>query len=459
MCSLVLRAATVSTTMVFSMDRQGVSGHPLGAPRAHVRTDHARAYAHAHAKPVRREAELREWTAASSFHPWRQFVDPERFMDPEPEAEPEEEEVEGVDKAAGDAHQTDGKTANTAASGPTRRPQSARAAAGGRRSPRLRKREPAVLWRSMQLEPHETPMSLRMAARKRWLTEQARRAAPSMKLNSGPITATGASIGTAERPANWLDTLLNENAFARASVDVNKRDCGREGNGKTLSADGKFHPRINLKAGHYSLARFSRGVPSGYSGFVPQHIMHDHPHCSASYKIGFREPETYLGRYQLQKRVTDADERRYRHEPKPPAPAAGAEVPAVPLTSTTQGSTTGTVAPKIQAGAAPAAGRRTPRTTAAQSATSRKQGNAKAPAAAATRPAPVPKIPMPSSEAPSAPPRANRTPRRIWDSYAQALVMEPTKGLTPRRSPKGGVTTAAAASPFGGLHNEGVVRV
>ena len=76
-----------------------------------------------------------------------------------------------------------------------------------------------------------------------------------------------------------------------------------------MGADGQMRYVRHLKGGHIGLARFRRGMPAGYGGFVPQHIAHDHP-AGVAYKIGQQPPAAYLGRVRLDRRLDDTQARR-----------------------------------------------------------------------------------------------------------------------------------------------------
>ena len=82
----------------------------------------------------------------------------------------------------------------------------------------------------------------------------------------------------------------------------NARLSSRGGNGSLFGtaeqgndgSDGKFHAIRHFESG-LPLERFRRGLPPGYTGFVPMHADHDRP--PAAYKLagGPPPPVAYNG--------------------------------------------------------------------------------------------------------------------------------------------------------------------
>ena len=153
--------------------------------------------------------------------------------------------------------------------------------------------EHALAW-SEQAGPGETPMSIRMQNRKRFLAAAARRHAlkagtppPASPPRSGPC---GPSIGTPSGPIGWLEQLMNEHAPSDYTKGVDASPASvyatRAGSGVTVDADGTFRMVRHYGPGHIGHERSKRGIPAGYGGFIPEHIKHDCVGSGRDFKIG-----------------------------------------------------------------------------------------------------------------------------------------------------------------------------
>lgn len=128
--------------------------------------------------------------------------------------------------------------------------------------------------------PNETPMSVRMANRERFLADAARQ--HSVKAGYGRSPTRG-----------WMESLIED---TKASADFqNSVTPGQlaamtgKGTGITYGPDGKFHRVRHHGPGHIGHERAQRGLPSRYGGFVPEHIRHDCVGAGAAHKIGSGE--------------------------------------------------------------------------------------------------------------------------------------------------------------------------
>lgn len=99
-------------------------------------------------------------------------------------------------------------------------------------------------------------------------------------VHAGVLRPDGSSVSPAMTmpmtgmAANWREYLKKDARYARASVPPSNMSghlpVGRRAS--TRLPDGTFHMVRTFTPGHVGYARFARGVPPGYSGFVPAHV-------------------------------------------------------------------------------------------------------------------------------------------------------------------------------------------
>lgn len=151
--------------------------------------------------------------------------------------------------------------------------------------------------------PHETPMSIRMANRARFLAEAARQHALKADMPPPPVPGsiaetreggptTGGRWGPGER-GGWMEHLISDThaseAFRNSVTPGQLAAMTGKGTGVTFGPDGKFHRVRHHAAGSIGHERSKRGLPANYGGFIPEHVRHDCVGAGKSHKIGSKE--------------------------------------------------------------------------------------------------------------------------------------------------------------------------
>ena len=100
-------------------------------------------------------------------------------------------------------------------------------------------------------------------------------ASHGLRMNA-PRSYVSANMPMSGEPSRFLETCKADAVYARQSVAPNNLPGvlarGREATVMSIDTDGRFHAVNNLATGHLGYERFMRGIPPGYSGYIPRQI-------------------------------------------------------------------------------------------------------------------------------------------------------------------------------------------